>query len=75
MAPHRWPYKRLEAMEDLLNELRKRLGDLEKLVTPFKIEPRRLLDDDNPHGYLESDKDFALNNIHACVAFLEREGE
>jgi len=60
-------------METLLEELRKRFEKLERLVTPFKIEPRRLLDDDKPHGYLESDKDFVLNNIHTCVAFLERD--
>lgn len=37
-----------------------------------KIKPRRPLDNDNPDGYLESDKDFVLNNIEACIAFLER---
>lgn len=36
-----------------------------------KVIPRRPLDDDNPSGYLESDRDFVLNNIDACVWFLE----
>jgi len=38
-----------------------------------EIKPRRLLNDDNPDGYLESDKDFVLNNITACLIFLEQE--
>ncbi len=75
MAPHPWPATRLEKMEDLLYQLQKRVENLEKERPDIKIIPRRPLDDDNPGGYLESDKDFALNNIHACVAFLEREGE
>jgi hypothetical protein len=39
----------------------------------MKIEfnARRLLDDDVPQGYLESDKDFVLNNFAACVRWLE----
>ncbi len=72
MAPHTWPYKRLEAMENLLNELRKRVENLERKGSDIEIKPRRPLDDDVPDGYLESDKDFVLNNIEACIAFLER---
>jgi hypothetical protein len=50
---------------------RKRLRNINK-IERLKIIPRRLLDDDNPDGYLESDKDFVLNNIDTCLAFLER---
>ena len=50
---------------------RKRLRKIMKLER-LKVIPRRLLDDDNPDGYLESDKDFVLNNIETCVVFLER---
>ncbi len=37
------------------------------------ITPRRPLDDDKPNGYQESDKDYVLNNIAACVMLLDRE--
>jgi hypothetical protein len=37
------------------------------------IVPRRPLDDDRSDGYLESDKDFVLNNLNAAVRLLERE--
>jgi len=37
----------------------------------IRINSRRPYDDDNPDGYLESDKDFVLNNIDACLQFLE----
>lgn len=33
--------------------------------------PRRPLDDNDPEGYMESDKDFVLNNIRWCVDQLE----
>ena len=33
---------------------------------------RRPFDDDNPDGYLESDKDFIRNNEELCVWFLEQ---
>ncbi|MFW9871715.1 MAG: hypothetical protein ACFFG0_01345 [Candidatus Thorarchaeota archaeon] len=39
-----------------------------------KIKKRRPLDDDNPDGYQESDKDFVENNINAVLWFLERMG-
>lgn len=39
--------------------------------TEIEVTPRRPLDDSNPGGYKESDKDFVLNNLEACVAFLE----
>lgn len=35
------------------------------------INPRRPLDDNKPNGYMESDRDFVLNNIEACVEYLE----
>jgi hypothetical protein len=34
------------------------------------INPRRPLDPEHPNGYTESDKDFVLNNLTACVWFL-----
>lgn len=37
------------------------------------IIPRRPLDDDNPDGYLENDKDFVLNNLEVAVELLEKE--
>jgi hypothetical protein len=37
----------------------------------MKIIPRRPLNDDEPNGYLESDRDFVLNNIDAAVELLE----
>lgn len=33
--------------------------------------PRRPLDADKPDGYLESDRDWVLNNLDWCVAKLE----
>ncbi|MCG7348835.1 hypothetical protein [Sphingomonas sp. ACRSK] len=35
------------------------------------INPRRPLDDDDPDGSQESDKDFVANNLDACVAWLK----
>ena len=32
---------------------------------------RRPLDDDQPDGYMESDRDFVNNNIELCVKILE----
>ncbi len=40
-------------------------------VYACEVHHRRPLDDDNPDGYLESDMDFVLNNLDACVKFLE----
>ncbi len=31
MAPHAWPYKRLERMENLIEELLKRVNELEQI--------------------------------------------
>jgi hypothetical protein len=31
MAPHQWPYKRLERMEELLEELEERVNELEQI--------------------------------------------
>jgi hypothetical protein len=40
------------------------------------ITPRRPLNDDEPDGYLESDRDFVQNNFEACLAWLkEQTGE
>jgi len=39
----------------------------------IKINPRRPFYDDQPEGYLESDKDFLLNNFEAAIELLERE--
>jgi hypothetical protein len=36
------------------------------------IMPRRPFDDDKPDGYQESDRDYVVNNIDACVAYLDR---
>ncbi len=33
---------------------------------------RRPLDDDQPDGYLESDRDYVLNNLEWCVEMLDR---
>jgi hypothetical protein len=38
-----------------------------------RIIPRRPYDDEKPNGYLESDRDFVLNNIDMAIKFLERE--
>ena len=40
-----------------------------------KTKPRRLLDPKQRDGYRESDQDFVLNNIDACVWFLEHRDE
>lgn len=37
----------------------------------MKVKPRRPLNDDKPNGYLESDKDFILNNLNEAVRVLE----
>ncbi len=39
----------------------------------WKINERRPLDDSFPDGYLESDRDFVLNNIEAAICLLEKE--
>ena len=36
-----------------------------------EVSPRGLYDDDEPEGYLESDRDFVANNLAAAVWFLE----
>ena len=36
------------------------------------VEERRPLDDDMPEGYQESDRCYVMNNIYACVQFLEQ---
>lgn len=40
----------------------------------MKINPRRPLDDDEPDGYLESDRDWVDNNFDAVIEFLENHG-
>lgn len=42
-----------------------------KLYELPEIEPRRPYAEDQPEGYLESDRDFVTNNLEACVWFLE----
>lgn len=37
-----------------------------------RITPRRPLDDHRPRGYLESDRDYVLNNIGAAVFLLDK---
>jgi len=37
------------------------------------IIPRRPYYDDQPDGYMESDKDYVLNNIGAAIELLDRE--
>jgi hypothetical protein len=37
----------------------------------MRIKPRRLLDDDEPNGYRESDDDWIANNREAVIQFLE----
>lgn len=39
---------------------------------PLDIKPRRPLNDHQPDGYEESDKDFVENNIEVAVMLLER---
>lgn len=41
--------------------------------TRTAIIPREPLDDDNPDGYMESDRDFVVKNIDVAVELLERE--
>jgi len=43
----------------------------EPLADILGIKPRRPLDDDQPDGYQESDRDFVFNNLKVCVSFLE----
>lgn len=38
---------------------------------PHKVEPRRPYYDEVPDYYLESDKDYVLNNLDACVWYLD----
>lgn len=44
---------------------------VEGLTSGEGVTPRRLLEDDKPDGYLESDHDFVMNNLDACLAWLE----
>lgn len=37
------------------------------------MNPRRLWEGSNPCGCRESDTDYVMNNIKACVEFLEQE--
>lgn len=36
------------------------------------VNRRRPLDNQNPNGYIESDKDYVLNNIELCVKLLDK---
>ena len=37
-----------------------------------ELNSRRSLDDDNSNGYMESDKDYVLNNIDLCIWMLDQ---
>jgi hypothetical protein len=37
-----------------------------------QVVSRRPLDDSEPDGYLESDKDYVLNNIEVCTTLLDK---
>jgi hypothetical protein len=32
---------------------------------------KRPLNDEEPHGYLESDRDWVMNNLDLCIKFLK----
>jgi hypothetical protein len=36
------------------------------------FKPRRPYDDDQPDGYMESDRDFVENNFDLCMRLLEK---
>jgi len=38
----------------------------------LKVKIRRPLYDEEPNGYMESDKDFVMNNLDLCVEYLEK---
>jgi hypothetical protein len=42
-------------------------------VPKLHVNARRPFDDDQPDGYLESDKDYVRNNFEVAVALLDRE--
>ena len=44
---------------------------IEKLKDLPEYLPRRPLDDDKPDGYMESDRDYLLNNRFVAVALLD----
>jgi hypothetical protein len=44
---------------------------IEKLRDLPEYLPRRPLDDDKPDGYMESDRDYLLNNRFVAVALLD----
>ena len=37
-----------------------------------EFKPRRPYWDEEPDGYMESDKDFVMNNLDLCLRFLEK---
>jgi hypothetical protein len=41
----------------------------------LEYKPRRLLDEDRPWYYLESDKDYVNNNFELVVALLDNHGK
>ena len=55
----------------ILNCPRKRSLTQDEIKRKMEAKKRRLYDDDFPEGYLESDKDFVLNNCDLCVKILE----
>ena len=50
-------------MNERIKELAKQAG--------MTLKPRRLYDDNEPDGYLESDLDFLDNNLEATRVFFE----
>lgn len=42
---------------------------------PVHINRRRRLNDGFPAGYLESDKEYVMNNLAACVRYLDAQSE
>lgn len=47
------------------------MAEMPSLAKLLKIKPRRPLDNAIDTGYMESDRDFVLNNLDPCVKFLE----
>lgn len=59
---------------EIENALAKSKPDM-KNEKSAKVEPRRLFDDTKPDGYLESDRDYVMNNLELAVWLLDRETE
>lgn len=42
------------------------------VIDTSDFKPRRPYDDNEPDGYMESDKDFLDNNLELCLRFLQK---